>query len=121
MENKKEFFPEIGKIKFEGKESKNPLAFRYYDAEKVVYGRKMKDWFKFSMAYWHTMCAESSDPLVDRRKVFRGIGKQIPSKGQKTRWMPLSNLCKKSESNISAFTTLTWWTKEIRSRSTNPT
>lgn len=70
MENKKEFFPEIGKIKFEGKESKNPLAFRYYDAEKVVYGRKMKDWFKFSMAYWHTMCAESSDPFGGPTKNF---------------------------------------------------
>lgn len=70
MENKKEFFPEIGKIKFEGKESKNPLAFRYYDAEKVVYGRKMKDWFKFSMAYWHTMCAESSDPFGGPTKSF---------------------------------------------------
>ncbi len=57
----KEFFPEIGKIKFEGKESKNPLAFRYYDAEKVVYGKKMKDWFKFAMAYWHTLCAQGSD------------------------------------------------------------
>lgn len=70
MENKKEFFPEIGKIKFEGNESKNPLAFRYYDAEKVVYGRKMKDWFKFSMAYWHTMCAESSDPFGGPTKSF---------------------------------------------------
>ena len=39
----KEYFPEIGKIKFEGKKSKNPLAYRYYDAEKVVMGKKMKD------------------------------------------------------------------------------
>ena len=39
----KEYFPEIGKIKFEGKESKNPMAFRYYDAEKVILGKKMKD------------------------------------------------------------------------------
>ena len=70
METKHEFFPEIGKIKFEGKESKNPLAFRYYDAEKVVYGRKMKDWFKFSMAYWHTLCAESSDPFGGETKDF---------------------------------------------------
>lgn len=70
METKKEFFPEIGKIQFEGKESKNPLAFRYYDAEKVVYGRKMKDWFKFSMAYWHTLCAESSDPFGEETKYF---------------------------------------------------
>ncbi len=70
METKKEFFPGIGKIKFEGKESKNPLAFRYYNAEKVVYGRKMKDWFKFSMAYWHTLCSESSDPFGTETKDF---------------------------------------------------
>ncbi|MFI3281478.1 MAG: xylose isomerase [Rikenellaceae bacterium] len=57
----KEYFPQIGKIKFEGKESKNPMAYRYYDPEKVVYGRKMKDWFRFAMAWWHTLCAEGSD------------------------------------------------------------
>ncbi|MEA4979066.1 MAG: TIM barrel protein, partial [Petrimonas sp.] len=70
METRNEFFPGIGKIKFEGKESKNPLAFRYYNAEKVVYGRKMKEWFKFSMAYWHTLCAESSDPFGGTTKSF---------------------------------------------------
>ena len=57
----KEYFPGIGKIKFEGKESRNPLAFRYYDPEKVVYGKRMKDWFKFAMAYWHTLCADCRD------------------------------------------------------------
>ncbi|HHU97422.1 MAG: xylose isomerase [Bacteroidota bacterium] len=67
---RKEFFPEIGKIKFEGKESRNPLAFRYYDPEKVVYGRKMKDWFKFSMAYWHTLCADGGDPFGSGTKTF---------------------------------------------------
>ncbi|NLO70657.1 MAG: xylose isomerase [Porphyromonadaceae bacterium] len=67
---KKEYFPTVGKIKFEGKESKNPLAFRYYDAEKEVYGRKMKDWFKFSMAYWHTLCSEASDPFGQETKSF---------------------------------------------------
>ncbi|MBQ3781390.1 MAG: xylose isomerase, partial [Bacteroidaceae bacterium] len=46
----KEFFPEIKKIQFEGKASKNPLAFHYYDAEKVIMGRKMKDWLRFAMA-----------------------------------------------------------------------
>lgn len=66
----KEYFPTIGKIKFEGKDSKNPLAFRYYDAEKVVHGRKMKDWFKFSMAYWHTLCSESADPFGGTTKSF---------------------------------------------------
>ncbi|MFW9597844.1 MAG: xylose isomerase, partial [Paludibacter sp.] len=44
----KVYFPSIEKIKFEGKESKNPLAFRYYDAKKVVYGKTMAEWFKFS-------------------------------------------------------------------------
>ena len=66
----KTYFPTVEKIQFEGKESKNPLAFRYYDAEKVVYGRKMKDWFKFSMAWWHTMCSESSDPFGGETKNF---------------------------------------------------
>ena len=58
-----EFFPGIGKIAYEGAQSKNPLAFRWYDAERVVAGRTMKDWMRFSMAYWHTMCAQGSDPF----------------------------------------------------------
>ncbi|MFI3282777.1 MAG: xylose isomerase [Rikenellaceae bacterium] len=57
----KEYFPSVKKIQFEGTESKNAMSFRYYDPEKVVYGRKMKDWFKFSMAWWHTLCAEGGD------------------------------------------------------------
>jgi D-xylose isomerase (EC 5.3.1.5) len=43
----KEFFKGIEKIKFEGKTSDNPLAFKYYNPEQVVAGKKMKDWFKF--------------------------------------------------------------------------
>ena len=66
----KEFFPGIGKIKFEGASSYNPLAYRYYDAEKVVLGKKMKDWFKFAMAWWHTLCAEGSDPFGSDSKKF---------------------------------------------------
>jgi len=66
----KTYFPTIGKINYEGKESKNPLAFRYYDAEKVVYGKPMKDWFKFSMCWWHTLCAEGSDPFGPGTKKF---------------------------------------------------
>ena len=66
----KEYFAGIGKIKFEGKESKNPLAFRYYDAEKVVAGKKMKDWLKFAMAWWHTLCAEGGDQFGGGTKAF---------------------------------------------------
>ena len=63
VKGKKEFFPGIGKIAYEGKESTNPLAFRYYDAERVVMGKKMKDHFRFSMAYWHSLCATGNDPF----------------------------------------------------------
>ncbi len=59
----KEFFKGIEKIQFEGKESDNPLAFKYYNPEQVVAGKKMKDWFKFSIAYWHTFCGQGSDPF----------------------------------------------------------
>jgi xylose isomerase len=66
----KEFFPGIGKINYEGKESRNPLAFRWYDENRVVLGKTMKDWFRFSMAYWHTLCAEGGDPFGPGTKKF---------------------------------------------------
>ncbi|MBD5333198.1 MAG: xylose isomerase [Bacteroides sp.] len=66
----KEYFPEIGKIKFEGKDSKNPMAYRYYDAEKLVLGKPMKEWLKFAMAWWHTLCAEGGDQFGGGTKTF---------------------------------------------------
>ena len=66
----KEYFPEIGKIKFEGKDSKNPLAFHYYNPDQVVCGKPMKDWLKFAMAWWHTLCAEGSDQFGGPTKSF---------------------------------------------------
>ena len=46
------------------------MAFRYYDAEKVILGTKMKDWLKFSMAWWHTLCAEGGDQFGGGTKEF---------------------------------------------------
>ena len=66
----KEYFAGIGKIKFEGADSRNPMAFRYYDPEKVVRGKKMKDWLRFSMAWWHTLCAEGGDQFGGGTKKF---------------------------------------------------
>ena len=66
----KEYFPGIGKIKFEGTASKNPLAYRYYDAEKVILGKKMKDWLRFAMAWWHTLGAEGGDQFGGGTKSF---------------------------------------------------
>lgn len=66
----KTYFPTIGKIQFEGKESKNPMAFHYYDPDKVVHGKKMKEWFKFSIAWWHTLCEEGADQFGGGTKIF---------------------------------------------------
>ena len=66
----KEYFPEIGKIQFEGPESKNPMAFHYYDAERVVAGKTMKEWMRFAMAWWHTLCAEGGDQFGGGTKHF---------------------------------------------------
>lgn len=66
----KEYFSGIEKIKFEGKESKNPMAFHYYDANKVVMGKPMKDWLKFAMAWWHTLGAQGTDQFGGDTKAF---------------------------------------------------
>ncbi|MBB6481595.1 xylose isomerase [Spirochaeta isovalerica] len=59
----KEYFPGIGKIKFEGRGSDNPLAFKFYDENKVIAGKTMKEHLRFAVAYWHTFCADGSDPF----------------------------------------------------------
>ncbi len=66
----KEHFPGIGKIKYEGKDSKNPLSFRYYDENKVVFGKTLKEHLRFSMAYWHTLCGTGGDPFGPGTKKF---------------------------------------------------
>ena len=58
-----EYFKGIDKIQFEGKESDNPLAFKYYNPEQVVAGKTMREHFKFAIAYWHTFCGQGGDPF----------------------------------------------------------
>ncbi|NVJ48467.1 MAG: xylose isomerase [Cytophagia bacterium] len=58
-----EYFKGIGKIQFEGKESDNPLAFKYYDENRVVAGKTMKEHFRFAIAYWHTFTGVGGDPF----------------------------------------------------------
>jgi len=59
----KEYFKGIDTIKFEGKESDNPLAFKYYNSSQVVAGKTMREHFKFAIAYWHTFCGQGADPF----------------------------------------------------------
>lgn len=64
------YFPGIGAIPFEGTDSSNPLAFRWYDENRVVGGKPMKELFKFAVAYWHTFCGTGADPFGPGTKEF---------------------------------------------------
>ena len=57
------YFKNIGQIKFEGIESDNPLAYRWYDEKRVVAGKPMKEYLRFSCAYWHSFCGNGADPF----------------------------------------------------------
>ena len=67
---KKEAYPGIGKIEFEGKKSKNPLAFRWYNPQEEVAGKQMKDHLRFAIAYWHSFCGDGSDPFGKATRIY---------------------------------------------------
>tara|TARA_B100000579_G_scaffold119406_1_gene96090 strand:- start:6184 stop:7515 length:1332 start_codon:yes stop_codon:yes gene_type:complete len=66
----KEYFKNLNEIKYEGKDSDNPLAYRYYDKDKIVLGKKMKDHFKFAIAYWHSFVNTGNDPFGPGTKIY---------------------------------------------------
>jgi xylose isomerase len=66
----KEFFPGIGQIKYEGPQSDNPLAYRWYDENKTIAGKSMKDWLRFACAYWHSFCGSGADPFGEPTHLF---------------------------------------------------
>jgi xylose isomerase len=66
----KTYFKNIPQIKFEGVESDNPLAFRWYDENKVVAGKPMKEHLRFACAYWHSFCGNGSDPFGEPTHLF---------------------------------------------------
>ena len=58
-----EFFPGVGRIQYEGPGTDNPLAFRYYDPDLVIGGKRLRDHFRFACAYWHSMTNGGADPF----------------------------------------------------------
>lgn len=66
----KEYFKGIGQIKYEGRDSDNPLAFRFYDATKKIGKKTMEEHFRFAIAYWHTFCGTGGDPFGPGTKNF---------------------------------------------------
>ncbi|MXV49473.1 xylose isomerase [Pedobacter sp. HMF7647] len=65
-----EYFKGISQIQFEGLESNNPLAFRWYDENRVIAGKTMKEHFRFACAYWHSFCGNGSDPFGGPTHIF---------------------------------------------------
>ena len=57
------FFGDIGKIKYEGPQSTNPLAYRFYDKDEVVAGKRLEDHLRFAVAYWHSFAWPGGDPF----------------------------------------------------------
>ncbi len=72
-----EFFPTIPVIKYEGKDSKNMLAFRHYNPDEVILGKPMREHLRFALSYWHTMCAEGSD-MFGRGTMNKDFGGTTP-------------------------------------------
>jgi xylose isomerase len=66
----KEFFKGIPAIKYEGPQSDNPFAYRWYDESKTVAGKPMKDWLRFACAYWHSFCGSGADPFGEPTHLF---------------------------------------------------
>ena len=66
----KEYFPGIGRIPFEGKGSDNPLAFKVYDAHRVIGGKTMQEHLRFAVCYWHTFCNAGHDPFGPGTRQF---------------------------------------------------
>ena len=70
MAGETEYFKGIPNILFEGKTSNNPLSFKWYDENRVVGGKRMRDHFRFAVAYWHTFCGTGGDPFGAGTKEF---------------------------------------------------
>ena len=71
-----EIFGKVKNVRYEGAESKNPLAFKFYDADKVVFGKPMREHLPFAMAWWHNLCAEGTD-MFGRGTADKSFGKKV--------------------------------------------
>ena len=58
-----DFFKSIGKVKYEGPESQNPLAYRHYNPDEIIMGKRMEDHLRFAVAWWHSFAWEGGDPF----------------------------------------------------------
>ena len=66
----KKFYKNIPSVKYEGPESDNPFAFRWYDENKMIAGKTMKDHLRFACAYWHSFASSGADPFGEPTHLF---------------------------------------------------
>src|SRR6187549_4002312 len=66
----KEYFKKVSKIKYEGRDSDNPFAYRWYDESREIAGKTMKEWLRFACAYWHSFCGSGADPFGEPTHLF---------------------------------------------------
>ena len=78
-----EYYKGIGDIKYEGKDSINPLSFKYYDPNKIVAGKTLKEHFRFAIAYWHSFCGQGTDPFGTGTQNFLWDKSQDPYQAAK--------------------------------------
>ncbi|MEM9824168.1 MAG: xylose isomerase, partial [Bacteroidota bacterium] len=76
----REYFRAIPKIEFEGRDSKNPFAFKWYNAQQLVAGKTMEEHFRFAVAYWHSFCGTGGDPFGAPTKQFPWLETSDPLK-----------------------------------------
>ena len=82
--SKTDFFPGVPKIKYEGPDSKNPFSFRYYNPEEKIGGKTMREILRFSLSWWHTMCADGTD-MFGRGTVTKTFGATDPMEHAKNK------------------------------------
>ncbi len=78
LTGEKEYFKGISQIKYEGAQSRNPLAYKWYDENRMISGKSMKDHLRFAVAYWHSFCGNGSDPFGEPTHVFSWDEKNDP-------------------------------------------
>ncbi|WP_143306523.1 xylose isomerase [Chitinophaga vietnamensis] len=78
-----EYFKGIGKINYEGPQSDNPLAYKWYDENRIIAGKSMKDLFRFAVSYWHTFCGTGADPFGPGTKNFPWLASTDPEQSAK--------------------------------------
>lgn len=85
----------IPRVRYEGRNTANPMAFRFYDPDEVILGKTMREQLKFAMSWWHTMCADGTDMF--------GVGTNVKTYGETDRWRSRrQRLTRRSSSWISS-------------------